>query len=72
MRPLVTYRDFHTLTHGQGWAPQVTQISGGIARNQVPDRCEFFVDIRTTPAFDHDQLAAAIDAELESEVQVWA
>lgn len=51
-------------------APQVTQISGGIARNQVPDRCEFFVDIRTTPDFDHDELAAAIDAELESEVQV--
>jgi len=48
--------------------PQVTQISGGVARNQVPDRCEFFVDIRTTPNLDHNELVAAIDAALESEV----
>jgi acetylornithine deacetylase len=50
--------------------PQVTQISGGVARNQVPDRCEFFVDIRTTPNLDHADLAAQIDAALESEVTV--
>jgi acetylornithine deacetylase len=51
-------------------APQVTQIRGGLARNQVPDRCEFFVDIRTTPDRDHDELVAEIDAALESQVQV--
>ena len=39
-------------------APQVTQISGGLARNQVPDRCEFFVDLRTTPNLDHAELAS--------------
>ncbi|MFL6541028.1 MAG: M20/M25/M40 family metallo-hydrolase [Chthoniobacterales bacterium] len=49
---------------------QTTQISGGIARNQVPDRCEFFVDLRTTPNLDHDEVAAEIDAALESEVAV--
>jgi acetylornithine deacetylase len=50
--------------------PQVTQISGGVARNQIPDRCEFFVDIRTTPNLDHAAIAAQIDAALESEVAV--
>lgn len=49
---------------------QVTQISGGRARNQVPDRCEFFVDIRTTPNLDHARLAALIGDALESEVVV--
>lgn len=51
-------------------AAQVTQIAGGLARNQVPDRCEFFVDLRTTPNLDHAKLAATIDAALESEVTV--
>ena len=50
--------------------PQVTQIAGGLARNQVPDRCEFFVDIRTTPNLDHAAVSAAIDDALESEVAV--
>lgn len=49
---------------------QVTQISGGMARNQVPDRCEFFVDLRTTPNLEHDELTARIAAALESEVAV--
>jgi acetylornithine deacetylase len=50
--------------------PQVTQINGGLARNQVPDRCEFFVDLRTTPNLDHVRLAAQISSALESEVIV--
>ncbi len=49
---------------------QVTQISGGLARNQVPDRCEFFVDLRTTPNLDHNAVAAEIEAALECEVLV--
>jgi acetylornithine deacetylase len=49
---------------------QVTQISGGLARNQVPDRCEFFVDLRTTPNLEHAELATEISAGLESEVMV--
>jgi acetylornithine deacetylase len=48
----------------------VTQIRGGVARNQVPDRCEFFIDIRTTPNLDHATIAAQIDAALESEVSL--
>jgi acetylornithine deacetylase len=49
---------------------QVTTIAGGRARNQVPDQCEFFVDLRSTPNLDHAQLAAQIEGELESEVAV--
>jgi acetylornithine deacetylase len=47
---------------------EVTQIAGGLARNQVPDRCDFFVDLRTTPNLDHGSIAAEIDARLESDV----
>jgi acetylornithine deacetylase len=49
---------------------QVVEITGGKARNQVPDRCEFFVDLRTTPNLDHAAVAAQIGAALESEVAV--
>ncbi len=47
---------------------QVTQMTGGLARNQVPDTCEFFVDLRTTPNLDHEALAADLASQLESEV----
>ncbi len=49
---------------------QVTQISGGLRRNQVPDACEFFVDLRTSPEQDNDSLAAGFQRQLESEVAV--
>lgn len=49
---------------------QVTQVNGGLQRNQVPDRCEFFVDLRTTPNLDHAQVAAQLEATLESEVVI--
>ncbi|GLH70781.1 peptidase M20 [Geothrix rubra] len=49
---------------------QVTQIQGGLRRNQVPDACEFFVDLRTGPDQDHDALAAQFQGLLESEVAV--
>lgn len=49
---------------------QVTKIGGGLALNQVPDACEFFVDFRTTPNLNHAKLAAEIGAALESEVAI--
>ena len=49
---------------------QATVIAGGRARNQVPDACEFFVDLRTTPNLDHDALAASIAAQLESDTAI--
>ncbi len=50
--------------------PQVTLVEGGLSRNQVPDRCSFSVDIRTTPNLDHQELGTRLAAELESEVAV--
>ncbi len=49
---------------------QVTQIQGGLARNQVPDKCEFFVDLRTTPGMDHAAVATQLAEVLRSEVAV--
>jgi acetylornithine deacetylase len=51
---------------------QVTMVSGGLAKNQVPDQCEFIVDVRTTPNLDHAALTAQITAELESDVTVFS
>ncbi|GAB5519594.1 MAG: M20/M25/M40 family metallo-hydrolase [Rhodothermales bacterium] len=47
-----------------------TVIEGGKARNVVPDRCTFYLDIRSTPAYTHDELIALFDEALESEVYV--
>ena len=47
---------------------QVTQLTGGLTRNQVPDSCEYFVDLRTTPNLDHQILASELASQLESEV----
>jgi acetylornithine deacetylase len=51
-------------------APQVTTIQGGLAKNQVPDAVEFFVDVRTTPNLDNATVARDLGAVLESEVHV--
>jgi acetylornithine deacetylase len=51
---------------------QVTQVGGGRAKNQVPDLCEFMVDVRSTPNLDHASLTQRIAAELESEVEVFS
>lgn len=48
----------------------VTCIEGGTARNVVPDQCSFYIDIRTTPAYTHQEIIAQIDELLESEVSV--
>lgn len=48
----------------------VTQINGGISRNVIPDACEFFVDVRTTPGLTHAQLVERVRAALRSEVIV--
>lgn len=52
--------------------PVVTQISGGLARNQVPDLCEFVVDLRTTPNLKDAEVVARLAAELQSQVSVLA
>ena len=41
-----------------------TMIAGGIARNVTPPRCEVVLDIRTTPAWSHTELAELIGGAL--------
>lgn len=48
----------------------VTMIAGGVARNVVPDACEFWVDVRTTPAMTHREVVERISAELHCEVNI--
>lgn len=47
-----------------------TTIEGGTARNVVPDRCVFHLDIRSTPAYTHDELVACFRDLLECDVHV--
>ena len=49
-----------------------TTIAGGTARNVVPDACAFTLDVRSTPAYTHADLAALVDHALESEVAVYS
>ena len=49
---------------------QVTVIQGGRTRNQVPDACEFSVDLRTTPNLNHAELTKRIADALESDTVI--
>ena len=53
-------------------APTVTAtiVKGGTAKNVVPDRCTFTLDVRSTPAYTHADLTALFRDTLESEVAV--
>ncbi len=48
----------------------VTKISGGTALNVIPDACEFFVDIRTTPNQPHRELVGRLAGLLPCDVHV--
>ncbi len=48
----------------------VTTVAGGRATNVVPDRCSFSLDIRTTPAYTHEELVAIFRNLLESDIEV--
>ncbi len=50
--------------------PQVTTIEGGRAKNQVPDACTYWVDLRTTPNLNHADVTQEIASLLEGEVKV--
>jgi len=51
---------------------QVTRIEGGRALNQVPDTCEFFVDLRTVPGVTAESIVGQLRAEIASEVHVYS
>ncbi len=49
---------------------QVTRIGGGRASNQVPDACEFFVDVRTSPGITAEAIVERLRGAIASEVHV--
>ncbi|MEM0961585.1 MAG: M20/M25/M40 family metallo-hydrolase [Bacteroidota bacterium] len=49
-----------------------TLIEGGTAKNVVPDRCRVTLDVRSTPAYTHPELAALIGDALESAVEIYS
>jgi acetylornithine deacetylase len=48
----------------------VTMISGGVARNVIPDTCEFYLDVRTTPLESHARLYRRLRDYLQSDLRV--
>ena len=49
-----------------------TLVEGGTAKNVIPDRCRFTLDVRSTPAYTHAELTEIVRAALESEVSVYS
>jgi acetylornithine deacetylase len=50
----------------------VTMIEGGSAKNVVPEHCECTVDIRTTPAYTHDEIVEIVREAVDVEVEVYS
>ncbi len=48
----------------------VTKIAGGVALNVIPDTCEFWLDVRTTPGEPHESLVERLRASVKSELHV--
>lgn len=48
----------------------VTQIEGGTRHNVIPDRCKLVVDIRTTPDYEPEEIAAQVATLVKGEVCV--
>ena len=49
-----------------------TLVEGGTAKNVIPDRCTLTLDIRSTPAYTHEELIELVDAALESDIEVYS
>lgn len=50
----------------------VTLVEGGSANNVVPDHCEFTVDVRSTPAYTHDEITSIVRKAVDAEVNVYS
>lgn len=50
----------------------VTTIDGGDAHNVVPEHCVFTVDLRTTPAYTHDEIVEKVRVAVDAEVEVYS
>jgi acetylornithine deacetylase len=47
-----------------------TMLQAGVSRNVTPPTAKAVLDIRSTPAWPHDELAAALEQRLESELVI--
>jgi acetylornithine deacetylase len=50
----------------------VTMVEGGSANNVVPEQCTCTVDIRTTPAYTHDEIVSIVRDAVDVEVEVYS
>jgi len=50
----------------------VTTIEGGDAHNVIPEHCVFTVDLRTTPAYTHDEIVERVRAAVDADVEVYS
>lgn len=50
----------------------ITMIDGGSANNVVPEHCAFTVDVRTTPAYTHDELIEIFREAVDAEIEVYS
>jgi len=50
----------------------VTQIEGGSAKNVVPEHCVCTVDVRTTPAYTHDEIVSIVEEAVDADVEVYS
>ncbi|MFN7145957.1 MAG: peptidase dimerization domain-containing protein, partial [Myxococcota bacterium] len=48
----------------------VTVVQGGDRHNVIPDRVKFTIDLRTTPAYTHEELTAIVRGTVGAEVTV--
>ncbi len=55
-------------------APSLTvaTIEGGTAHNVVPEHCEVTVDVRSTPAYTHDEITSLVREGVDAEVDVYS
>ncbi|MBO6575137.1 MAG: M20/M25/M40 family metallo-hydrolase [Rhodothermales bacterium] len=47
-----------------------TVIEGGTVRNLIPELCSFYLDVRSTPSYTHDELAQLVRDAVDSDVVV--
>lgn len=50
----------------------VTMMEGGSANNVVPEHSVFTVDVRTTPAYSHDEIVSIFREAVDAEVEVYS
>lgn len=49
-----------------------TQLSAGVARNVTPPSAWAMLDIRTTPAYEHDEVVAMLDEHLGARIEIYS